>query len=591
MREDALVWDEIRDFRPGIVQRSVGDQSGTSQPAAAGSAIPPYFGLGPKGSAAQLGTFGCYALPQGPLCPLPGQDYTFNIAFNPGYTCPIVFQTGLVVMPQTPSGGPFLPDVGVIPTNPQVGIYAGYIFANPGSSLMQHKVYRWSLFRGNNSTGALVTNFIIQHNTQPNITSSSGMYMAPFEAIVGVATAPTRDVAFYSEDATGAAVIQYSDSATLGATVNGQLLMMHQQRLVSLVNLAGQLVVTSPGGNTDAWMLLNEAIQFTLPGLYGPAGPEYLGTEIPYGYGVMASQSASDLLMVKHSGGGLLVQGDLAAPIVRRLPEVASTYGSTCYGAATPVGYVYGQNHGGVYAWSGGDTSQLLSGQLQDGFWLPPTWVNSGTGYDITPYRGKFCFWKDWVLTPNGWLYDTLTGGWWQLQQSSPASCSEWAVDPYTNRLFGSVPSSTVTNNTLVPMILGWNPAQPAHSYQWTSNPVWMVQNQPWAEGELRWIILEIQGTGPSSFLGVGPALTISFQTEQTGGGTGAGGFVNQVSVTPPSSFDVPTRVRVPVPQSPTPVQGTFISFQIQVGGGSGPAPIINAIGWGAKPIRHTKAA
>lgn len=566
MNEDQLDWQAITDFRPGIVQRAVAGVAGTP------------FGLGLAGSAQAGGTFGCYALPTGQLCPLPAQDYTFNIAFNPGYTSPIVFQSGMVLTSQGQGGSYTIPDIGSLSGNagkPWVGMYAGYIFANPGANLMQHKYYRWALYDGFNSTDAGVTHFIVQNNGVAGPGRASGVYAMAFSTINSPATAPTRDVAFYSEDQVGNPILQQSDSGLLGAAVCGQLLLAHQTRVVSLANLANQPTADASG---DVWQFINEKIQFTVPFSYTAGGPSYLGPEVPYGYGIVASQNASDLLMVKHAGGGLLVQGDLSTPIVRRMPEMASTGGATMYGTGSPVGFVYGQNNGGVYSWSGADTSQLLSSSLQDGFWEPPAWSSHVSGYRITPYRGKFAYWKDWVVCPNGWLYDTLTGGWWLLQAQADTNCSEFQVDPFTNRLFGAIPYSTTTNNTLVPMILGWNPATFSSTYQWTSNPLWMLADKPYTYGECREIILEVQGAGN---------LSVAWQTDETGGA-----FVNQTNISlaaTDATVDVPTRIRIDVPQTPVPVRGTWVSLQLTANSAPGTAPLIWAIRWASKPVTHLR--
>ena len=57
-------------------------------------------------------------------------------------------------------------------------------------------------------------------------------------------------------------------------------------------------------------------------------------------HGAWGSISASELFLVRHSGGGYVISGDLNSPTVTRLPGVTSTNGIVQVAGQTPIGLV-----------------------------------------------------------------------------------------------------------------------------------------------------------------------------------------------------------------------------------------------------------
>lgn len=148
------------------------------------------------------------------------------------------------------------------------------------------------------------------------------------------------------------------------------------------------------------------------------ASPDYAGQilavpENSNGFGVVASLNAQDLLVINHYGGGAVISGSLNSPTVNVLPNLHSTYGITCQGVSTSLGYVYGGRFG-VYAYNGGQ-STCISQQLGGFFWDPMTGNTLTRRQDGN--RGRFGWWDPYVLTPNDWLYDTESQSWWKLEQ------------------------------------------------------------------------------------------------------------------------------------------------------------------------------
>jgi hypothetical protein len=173
------------------------------------------------------------------------------------------------------------------------------------------------------------------------------------------------------------------------------------------------------------------------------------GSENVSGVGVMASISTDRLFIVKNTGGGYLVLGDLNNPTVQKLPFVESTYNVASYPANTPFGIVYGTRNG-VFLWNGGQTTEKLSNQLEGFFW------------DVRPYQshkyegshGRFAWWHPWVMVPNNFMFDSRTKSWWRLDL------------PITNKLPTGVASDTSGNYAAPYMHYVVNPANgKLHAY------------------------------------------------------------------------------------------------------------------------------
>lgn len=136
-----------------------------------------------------------------------------------------------------------------------------------------------------------------------------------------------------------------------------------------------------------------------------------LGGLVPSSVGSVASMNASQLLIVKRHGGASIVTGDMGSPTVVDMPSVTPTHEDPNIGVATPLGYTYGSTSG-VWAWAGSDSSQLLSPQFDDAFWVHDM---ADRAADDQP-RGKFNFSHPWLFAPNGFLFNFETQSWWRLE-------------------------------------------------------------------------------------------------------------------------------------------------------------------------------
>lgn len=184
------------------------------------------------------------------------------------------------------------------------------------------------------------------------------------------------------------------------------LLVAHQARLVSVVqsndsDLAEEFIAYS-----DA-LALHTGNYHTL----------LVGEEAPSGIGVLASLTADELFVVKHTGGGVLVRGDLDNPQVVKLPFIQSTGGLVSRGTPSPLGFAYGTS-AGVFVFTGGAQTEKLSNQIDGCLW--DFWTKSAeehpSAVNWIGSRGRFGFWHPFICVPNNWIMHTESGGWWRLE-------------------------------------------------------------------------------------------------------------------------------------------------------------------------------
>ena len=190
----------------------------------------------------------------------------------------------------------------------------------------------------------------------------------------------------------------------VGASVAGQTIV-HQSRIL---NLAGITYTYPAGSGFDT----NENVNFTDPPLSASYGFQQtvLAAEQPFGYGGAGSISAGELFLVKKRGGAVIVTGDIFAPSVTILPGVTSTGNFYGQGASTPAGFVYASEDNGMWTWNGSNTSQKISANLDDAFFLPPEF--SG-GMESNNYAYNAQEYGNRIYTSNNWMLDLNNNAWW----------------------------------------------------------------------------------------------------------------------------------------------------------------------------------
>lgn len=157
--------------------------------------------------------------------------------------------------------------------------------------------------------------------------------------------------------------------------------------------------------------------------------------EFPVGYGVMESLTADELLLIKARGGGLILRGSLDDYSAKSLPNLKPTGQSLNRGCRTPLGFMYPVDIDGIWLWTGGDTSTNLSPNMEAEFWRPE---DSSNDYPYGPGYTSCAQWGDWTLLPNFWIFDTSSGGYWKLEQTTQFTTGDeegndapcfWTVD------------------------------------------------------------------------------------------------------------------------------------------------------------------
>ena len=198
----------------------------------------------------------------------------------------------------------------------------------------------------------------------------------------------------------------------------------------------------------------------------GVGGSGSFVNEEPSGIALLASVSASELIVIKNSGGGYAVRGDLESPTIQRLPGLTSVGGmADNRGIITPIGFVYG-TRSGIEIWDGGDHTQCISPQLDGLFWIEAPTVP--IKYHHTQSIGSFACVYPYVLAPNSFILDLRTQAWFRLNDPSVRVYS-WHQPAWAGR-FMSMPSFV---NAANPTAFDWfDPHQGCAEYKWTSQPL-----------------------------------------------------------------------------------------------------------------------
>lgn len=530
----------LDDFSAGIVQRVNSPSATDNSPA-------------PLGSASINNTYGCISLPGGGLGALPKSSST--LAFTDRLTSNLAGgttarTTGFCLFgpiyatsdtprffPQITSATPF-------------EIHLGYAYESGGN---QTNVWRKYPYYSNDNSVALnsETSTATGSFAPTYFTVSSMNHDAPesfgYPVVVGSwvqnrTPSESDDWTYIYPDPTDATTAATDTPYNLGASISSQgIVLSHQSRIVVL----GRSMALH--GANNAHFVQNERVYWTTANDYEieVAAASQFGLESPYGYGAWGSLTSSDLLLIKHDGGGYLIQGDLNTPIVRRFPSIQGTMGIETIGAASPVGFVYGVKNDGIYTWQGGDASLLLSPQMEDGFW-----------HSVQPiygFGGQFKTWGDLILCPNNYVFDIKTNAWWRIESPSTRVYHCWQIDPFNNVAYGL--RTTFTDSSGV-YAAGFSPNTPASIFSWQSQPFGLAERRRF---RIREVLLTVQGEG---------SITTTFISDE-----GAGSVISNPN-SPAFSTVSPLRVRLGCNVVGNRLQMLLVSSHAS----SGAAPIIYSV-------------
>lgn len=408
----------------------------------------------PPGQAQRTNTFRCIANRQGALVPLPRRDYGLN---GVNYATP---QSGyFIIVGFYVDPVPVLPTAGTADGQGRVhNIFVAVKYANGGSEQLKVELFRQYLNPVTHST--IDTASVV--STDP-VASAFGMSFVGQRTLRSSPTSPGVPIVAYSNfSVVGGAMSfwrQWPDDANPVSdgvrTISneGGLLCSHQNRII-------QRLLTAYSNGASGTISTTEDLKWTDANNTGTVSiAQVFYPEETNGYGLMASMSANELFMLKEQGG-LLVSGDVANPTVINLPMVAGADVAALVPARSIIGLVYG-NRSGVWVWSHGDTTQLISPRLDPKFWLPTNQYLTGEQY-------RFQSWQDWVAVPNNWLYDTQLKSWWRLEDPSILQTQRYGL--FRQFLYADLQTYTAASPLAV---VGWNRDLKATSYSWQSHPIW----------------------------------------------------------------------------------------------------------------------
>lgn len=563
--DDEYDFVTISDFRAGIWSQSRSVVSGLAVPA-------------PPGAAQLNGTFRCIALASGGLAPLPKQDRVYDV---PLPDTDVNATLGYFNVDGFMAFGPVGPNVTTADVD---DFFLGIEYLKTGGVNRVWTYYRVDPVSGTNpfpsdqlfqvtSTQSPTSEAYQSQTWAISRMNPTSPFLTPGTPVIVTSWAPPafaadrHVLAFPSPAAPGATgVVELCIPNRPSASAETQMgdIMGHQGRIVMLEYL------TNPfGARAGDAIPTNEQVSWSDPSnsynAFGGGAPYTIGTqqqvfalELPNGYGAWGSISAGELFLVKNNGGGVIITGDLNSATVTRLPGVVPAGGMGSHAASTPQGLFYYSRFRGAYVWRGADTSEKISTALDDSFpfYTPGPDKLVGTVFiDFKP-------WGDWLVVTNNYLYDTVNGGWWRLDDPSSYIIQWWAPSFYGELMYG-IPIR-LNNTTKAGAIRRYSRRTPATSWQWTGQPIHQYVNRL---HETRELVIVAEGAAGA---------TIEVKV------TNIDGSVTNADITftlPAQAASQPVRLR-----KPCAAHGYDLVPQIiATGTGGGAAPLLHSISLGMK--------
>lgn len=474
-----LQYVTISDFTPGIWDRF--------------NRIP-----APLGAAQSSLTYGCIAQPAGGLGPLP------RATGGTGTSVP-------VPDPTPRNAYYYVNGLKAVFIGTMIEVHIGITWIDAGTSAVR---FRWYRYDGTNfiqvidQTGAV----------QPDPWTPEAFTMAVTRLTSAGAPANISIVGSWA-NRTGAGSVWYfpdpgAPANTAPAADNTQrgAVYAHQSRILNFV-------ANSANHGATYTSEMNELINYTDPPQSITLGTQatMLAPESPFGYGAWGSVSAGELVLVKIAGGGLMSYDDLVYPRVVRLPAIQSTGPVAQEGSFCSAGMLYYAHNNGIYAWNGNNTAQKISTQLR-GDVFNPTYpqIGSTLGKATPPVlyqRNQYIShtnWRDRVMFPNHWMFDTQLNSWWLLEQL-----------PDTSGLFDITYWSAI-GNTLYGMKSHWTASTPQSLYQYVDTAgngkdiySWQSQFIPLGEGS-QVSIHEVELTAIPTIAGSSVLVTLTAESGST---------------------------------------------------------------------------
>lgn len=443
---------------------------------------------------AQTETYGCRALPNGSLAPLPRLGETsFTLDYPspaPGGESGLVTITGFLIQ------GPVRSDTvagGYDEANYCIGL-EWLTAAGAGTNHRQARIKRIHMFSSDEDEDIILS---VQDNFNSGVHRTA--YLESTRAAATDATVPGFPgfaYAWYGDVGTttgywgifpNPAAPSTLTPATISNIYNPGPMIVYQGRSV----IAHRLDYVN--GNTDIHFQSNELIFFTNSNLttLASANASTFTPEDPGEIMAMCVSSANEVFVLKRRHGAFDIRGDIDQPTALRLPGVPGVGRNPQQPIASPIGVVYTAIGAGVYAWTGGDTSELVSRQLNPGNFditLPTVWQYNNNG-------GRPDFFEDLIFLPPYWAYDYKQNAFWKLLPDNFASTQFKYGFLYYQRSVGknsvicvmpAVGAGTGDQSAPYAFVLDFDKGE--QDYHWKSQPIPCIL--PDRQGTLRqWIL------------------------------------------------------------------------------------------------------
>lgn len=475
----------VDDFSPGIYQNPMSKSAGSQQKT-------------PNGAAQLTGTYACTSSATGSLVPGPAivgnkTESPFDSPWNSthylfDYVKIIAFRNMSPVYPTgSPTQFPPLPDMPFVtyqyyydPTGANVNYHLRArtrAYKHFASDLVNTGLTSYDVWTQDDAVvynQAVTTNPVVLYGSASiDLTrANNASPITPGNATVVGAYYPVEQNAgtgrtwVYPKNSTPTVDSTEAMGFSTIGNASIQAVVAHQDRVIGFAAL--KTANSQSGFGTSGQSDPSEYFEYLAVNNYSATGGILLVvSQNPSGYGSWRSMNASTLFLVKKNFGGVLVQGALEQPTITYMPGVQGTGPLANIGGISPSGtYIYGTSNG-VYEWAGGDTCNLLSPQLYGSFWIPqdPAATNSSYG----PV-GSFASAGPYVFAPNGFLYNTVGGGWWRtIQPNAHGQVLAWHETSANGMVLGAYQyfNSVDTN------VYSWlDPNTPnPNGFQWVSQP------------------------------------------------------------------------------------------------------------------------
>jgi hypothetical protein len=411
------------------------------------------------------------------------------------FACSSIAGGALGPLPAITSGLPYS-SLGGTPGGAAYSVMTGFIVVPGLNNANQYEIV--AVFESDNGTTHYVNAYSyvpatntatgIAGPTQSSPTTGGGVFGAPYPAFTRMGgTNPPPYLVFPGAVATdgngvGGHLWVYpnpsapttfacSDLNAGTPSVTGQMITYGNR----VICMAGQTYSWPTGGGVNT----NENFNYTDPPESSTFGHQQtlMGVEIPWGYGAWGTISVGELVLIKKYGGAVVLNGDINVPSsIIRMPGIQSTGDFVGRAESTSIGLVYCSQDRGAWVWNGGNTANKISANIDDNFFDLETGRIQSNNY------GFYCYqWQKWVMFSNNIVYDTTTGGWWQLYPragvnlgnltgreifwySLTVNGNQMAVGPL--RLVGTDNFYSVFDNRV-----------PSSTYQWQSLPIHVVKD------------------------------------------------------------------------------------------------------------------